>query len=138
MVAPIEPFLRLRRDQRGIAAVTVAIALPLLLAFGALAINSGLWLTIKRQNQSAADAAALSAAYEVMAESSSSTITDAAFQAANLNGYSGGALTSSCVDPGSGSLVCYPYNDAYVSNGIAVTLRQDQSSLFAYAPQASA
>src|SRR6202022_1207320 len=67
MVAPIEPFLRLRRDQRGIAAVTVAIALPLLLAFGALAINSGLWFTIKRENQSAADAAAISAAYELMA-----------------------------------------------------------------------
>jgi len=51
-------LLRLRRDQRGIAAVTVAIALPLLFAFGALSINSGLWFTIKRQNQSAADAAA--------------------------------------------------------------------------------
>jgi uncharacterized membrane protein len=127
-------LLRLLRDERGIAAVTVAGTLPLLFVLGALAINSGLWLTIKRQNQSAADAAALSAAYEVMAQNSGSTITDAAFQAASLNGYSGGALTSTCVDPGSGSLVCYPYKDAYVSNGIAVTLRQDQSSLFAYAP----
>ena len=55
---------RLHRDHRGVTAVIVVLTLPVLFAFGALVINSGLWLTIKRGNQSAADAAALSTAYE--------------------------------------------------------------------------
>jgi Flp pilus assembly protein TadG len=56
-------LLQLRRDERGVIAVIITLTLPVLFAFGALVINSGLWFTIKRQNQSAADAAAISAAY---------------------------------------------------------------------------
>src|ERR1700731_3939083 len=106
MVGPIEPFLRLRRDQRGIAAVTVAITLPLLFAFGALAIDSGLWLTIKRQNQSAADAAALSAAYELIAYS-----TDPDVNANHLTPAAQNAVTQN-VSPGLSFptiTVTYPY-----------------------------
>jgi Flp pilus assembly protein TadG len=143
MSAVFRSLLHLGHDQRGIAAVTVAITLPLLFAFGALAINSGLWFTIKRQNQSAADAAALSAAYEVLAGNTdvANNLIPAATEAATPphNRYAGDALMSggpSCA--GSGSLVCYPYTDSYVSNGVAVILQQNQSSLFAYAPLASA
>src|SRR5271155_4816837 len=60
-------FRRLLRDDRGVTAMLVAITLPVLLLFGALAIDTGAWFTTKRQIQSAADAAALSAAYEVVA-----------------------------------------------------------------------
>jgi Flp pilus assembly protein TadG len=135
------PFLRLPRDQRGASAVLVALTLPVLLAVGMLGINSGWWYTIKRQNQSAADAGAISAAYEVMAGQTNVTtnLIPAATEAATQNGYAGGALTSggaSCTV--SGSVLCYPYSDAYVSNGVAVILQQDQGSLFAYAPLGTA
>src|SRR6266851_4060358 len=103
----------LRSDERGAIAVLVAIALPVLFAFGALAINSGLWYTMKRQNQSAADAAALSAAYQVVAMWPSPSVVNhlipaATEAAASQNGYAGSALTS-CAG---GSQVCYPYTDS--------------------------
>jgi hypothetical protein len=136
MIAVSRSLLHLRRDQRGIAAVTLAVTLPLLLAFGALAINSGLWFTIKRQNQSAADAAAISAAYEIIANpafscpgSTPANVLAAASEAASQNGWTNTG-TAPAVDP------CY--SDALVPSGVAVTLQQDQSSLFAYAPLATA
>ena len=58
---------RILQDQRGVSAMIVAIALPALVGFGALGAETGLWFTIKLHNQSAADAAAISAAYEVIA-----------------------------------------------------------------------
>jgi hypothetical protein len=125
-------LLRLRRDQRGIAAVTVAITLPLVFAFDALAINSGLWFTIKRQNQSAADAAAISAAYEIIANpsftcpgSTPANVSAAAGEAASQNGWTNTG-TAPAVNP------CY--SDALVPSGVEVKLWQDQSSLFAFVP----
>src|SRR6516162_9237126 len=56
---------RLLRDQRGIAAVLVALALTVLIGLVALGVETGLWYAIKRQDQSAADAAAISGAYEI-------------------------------------------------------------------------
>jgi Flp pilus assembly protein TadG len=52
-------------DRRGATAVIVAISVPIVLAVAGLGIDVGWWYTIKRQNQSAADAAALSPGYEV-------------------------------------------------------------------------
>jgi Flp pilus assembly protein TadG len=137
-------LLRLRRDQRGIAAVTVAISLPLLFAFGALAINSGLWFTIKRENQSAADAAAISAAYELMAGPPGACknagfvtdrLTPAATQAVAANQHQGWDNT------GTTTTVTCPYTDILLDTefpsgyqAVAVTLLQDQSSLFAFVP----
>lgn len=59
--------VRLWRDERGVSAVVVAISLTVVIGFGALGAETGMWYAIKRQNQSAADAAAISAAYEVLA-----------------------------------------------------------------------
>src|SRR6266851_10179269 len=89
-------LLWLLSDERGAAAVLVALTLPVLFAFGALAINSGLWYTMKRQNQSAADAAALSAAYQVVAMWPSPSVVNhlipaATEAAASQNGYAGSA-----------------------------------------------
>jgi Flp pilus assembly protein TadG len=47
---------RLLRDTRGITIIIVAFALPVLIGLAALGIETGLWYTIKRQDQAAADA----------------------------------------------------------------------------------
>src|SRR6266481_6209792 len=142
-------LLCLRRDERGVTAMIVAITLPLLFAFGALAINSGLWFTIKRENQSAADAAAISAAYELMAGPTGACtnptfvtdrLTPAAAQAVAANQHVGWDNT------GATTTVTCPYFDDLLAtefgagkySAVAVTLQQDQSSLFAFAPLASA
>src|SRR5215471_12447037 len=62
-----ELLQRLRRDRRGATILLVAIAFPVLIGFAALGVETGLWYAIKRQDQSAADAAALAGAYEVAA-----------------------------------------------------------------------
>jgi Putative Flp pilus-assembly TadE/G-like len=149
-------LLQLRRDERGVTAVIITLTLPVLFAFGALVINSGLWFTIKRQNQSAADAAAISAAYEVMAGNTDVTnnLIPAATEAAGptQNGYVGSALTACttggtcCLESTPLSEVCYPYNDSLLDTefgalkyqAVAVTLVQSQDSLFAFAPLTSA
>jgi len=61
-------ILRFWRDRRGVTAALVALALPLLVGMAGLGAEAGLWYTIKRQNQSAADVAALSGAFEVLAK----------------------------------------------------------------------
>jgi hypothetical protein len=134
---------RLWRDQRGAAAALVAISLPITLAIAGLGVDAGWWYTIKRQNQSGADAAALSAAYEVVAvlsaggtPSVTNTLVPAATQAATQNGYGGGALSGvspgagcSYTDPGT-SFVLYQYCDATFA-GVLVVLRQSQNSWLA-------
>jgi len=44
---------RIPPEQRGASATFVAIALPGLIGFGALGAETGVWFTIKLQNQSA-------------------------------------------------------------------------------------
>jgi hypothetical protein len=109
-------------DQRGASATVLAIALPGLIGFGALGAETGIWFTIKLQNQSAADAAAISAAYEVIAGRTPliSELVRAASEAAARNGYRGSAPT-----------IIYPYSDDIVSNGVAVTLQQTEGAFLA-------
>src|SRR6516164_1526807 len=108
---------RLWRDERGVSAVVVAISLTAVIGFGALGAETGMWYAVKRQNQSAADAAAISAAYEVLAGNTDVTtyLTPAATRAASQNGYTGTT-----------PVVTYPYTDTIVSaadNAVAVTLQ---------------
>jgi Flp pilus assembly protein TadG len=56
---------RFFQDNSGASATLVAIALPSLIGFGALGVETGMWYRIKARNQSVADAAAISAAYQV-------------------------------------------------------------------------
>jgi hypothetical protein len=109
-------------EERGASAMVVAIALPGLIGFGALGAETGLWYTIKLQNQSAADAAAISAAYEVIADKTNIArdLVPAASEAAAQNGYTGTTPA-----------VVYPYSDGVVSNGVAVTLQQTQGAFLA-------
>src|SRR5260370_35641675 len=55
------------RDRRGAAAVIIAVTLLPLFAFAGLGVDVGIWYTVKRQAQSAADVAALSGAMELAA-----------------------------------------------------------------------
>jgi Flp pilus assembly protein TadG len=113
---------RLWHDERGVSAIMVAVSLTVLIGFAGLGVETGLWYAIKRQNQSAADAAAISAAYEVMAGNTNvtSNLTPAATRAATQNGYTGAT-----------PVVTYPYSDSIVSNAVAVTLRKTQTTLLA-------
>ena len=116
----LSAIARFSYDRRGVSATIVAIALPGLIGFSALGVETGLWYTIKLQNQSAADAAAISAAYQVIAGNTSVTgnLIPAASEAAAQNGYSGSTPT-----------VVYPYSDSIVSNGVVITLQQTQPGL---------
>ena len=107
-------------DTRATGAVMVAVILPVLLGFAALGIETGMWYTIKVQNQSAADAGAISAAYQIIAGKTDvvADLIPAASEAAAQNGYNGSIPT-----------IVYPYTDDIVSNGIAVTLHQTQPTL---------
>ena len=118
--ALLSAIARFSHDRRGVSATIVAIALPGLIGFSAFAVETGLWYTIKLQNQSAADAAAISAAYQVIADKTSVTdnLIPAASEAAAQNGYSGSTPT-----------VVYPYSDSIVSNGVVITLQQTQPGL---------
>src|SRR5260370_27478154 len=79
---------RIFRDRTGATAMIVAIALPGLIGMSALGVETGVWFAIKLQNQSAADFAAISAAYEVIAGKTNVTgaLTAAADSAARPNG----------------------------------------------------
>jgi hypothetical protein len=113
---------RILHDESGASATVVAIALPVLIGFGALGAETGVWYTLKLQNQSAADAAALSAAYQIIAGKLDviSDLIPAASEAATRNGYRGTTPA-----------VVYPYSDGIISNGVAVTLQQTQGALLA-------
>ena len=86
----------------------------------ALGVETGIWFAIKLQNQSAADAAALSAVHEVIAGKSMGELLAAASEAGARNGYRGSTPT-----------VVYPYDDGTVSNAVAVTLQQREGALLA-------
>ena len=66
---------RVWRDERGVSAVIIALSLTVLVGFAGLGVDTGLWYSIKRQNQSAADAAAISAAYEILADPTNTATT---------------------------------------------------------------
>jgi Flp pilus assembly protein TadG len=129
----------LLRDQCGVSAMLLAVTLPVLLLFGGLAIDTGAWFTTKRQIQSAADAAALSAAYEVNAGNVNvaNNLVPAATEAAAQNFYTGNApaALTGCTCPAGpncsangGPLVCYPYSDSLMTalgtTGVEVVLNQ--------------
>jgi Flp pilus assembly protein TadG len=116
---------RLCHDRGAATAIIVAITVPIMAAIAGLGVDIGWWFTVKRQNQSAADAAALSAAYEVM-QNTTHQLT-AAQTAATKNGYTGSALAAGCSGT---SYLCTSYSYGPVNNGIAVVLQQRQNGWF--------
>jgi hypothetical protein len=55
------------QNARGATLPLVALSLSALIGFTGLGVETGFWYVIKRQNQSAADVAALSGAFELLA-----------------------------------------------------------------------
>ena len=79
-------FDRILRDQGGAIAVITALALPVLLGFAALGVDVAGWYAQARAIQTAADAAAISAALESMRTSDPAQIQAAALRDAARNG----------------------------------------------------
>jgi Flp pilus assembly protein TadG len=59
-----EKFAQLLRTNDGFIAVMVALSISALIGVAGLATEVGMWYALKRENQTATDAAALSAAFE--------------------------------------------------------------------------
>src|SRR5262244_4636263 len=93
-------LLRLRRDDRGVTAVLLALTLAVLIGMAGLGVETGLWYAVKRQDQSAADAAALSGAYEVAAGQGYSDICTLAKRDAASNGFTFQSYTCPSTSPG--------------------------------------
>ena len=115
--AVLDAITRFLRDNQGAAAAVVAAVLPVLIGFETLGVETGLWYLIKWQSQSAADAAAIAAAYELIAGKTDAAgdLAPAASEAAAHNGYTGTAPR-----------IVYPYSDGIVANGVAVYLRRTE------------
>jgi len=111
-------------DESGAAAVLLAILLPALVGMTALGVEVSSWYGSKRQLQSAADAAALSAAYQVFAGQNDAAAAAASDASANGFVSGGGASLTLNTPPASG-----PYaGDAAAAE---VILSQPQTILMA-------
>ena len=139
-VPPI--WARFSRDRRGAVAVAVAMLLPILIGFAGIGIEVGLWFAIQRQNQSAADAAAISAALEYAAQIQRGVPTDpaaataAATTAANCNLFSTSSSSSNSVCPlpssASNTITLYtPSSNGAQPNAVQVVLTQPLNTTFA-------
>jgi uncharacterized membrane protein len=122
----------LARDTRGIVLVLVALLLPVLVGLTGLGVETGLWYAIKRQNQAAADEAALSGAMEIAA--AAADVTTQALCTARRNGFGSSVAFPPCPSALAGATVNNPpTSGAYSGNNsyVEVILSQEQSALFA-------
>lgn len=78
---------RFRKDDRGVVAILTALLLPVVVGMVALAVEVGSWYAVKREMQSAADAAALGAAFELSRNNAAGMAAAANLDAAR-NGFS--------------------------------------------------
>lgn len=127
-------------DRKGVAAVIAALAFTVLIGVVALGVETGLWYAIKRQDQSAADAAAISGAYEVAAGQGYSDICALAKRDAATNGftfqsYTCPSTTPGCTNPSSGQMCANNPPVSGASNGdtkaVEVILSRQQNTLLA-------
>lgn len=81
---------RLKRDEEGAVAVIVALASMALVGFVALAIDVAAWYNAERRLQTAADAAALAAAFEIAGGKTAAQAAALAEQEAKKNGFTAG------------------------------------------------
>src|ERR1700738_4024393 len=86
-------------DTRGVTLALVAAAVSALIGFTGLGVETGLWYAMKRQNQSAADVAALSGAFEMLAGKSYPDICGFAKRDAARNGFAFQSFTCSASTP---------------------------------------
>jgi hypothetical protein len=139
---------RLARDTRGFTLVLVALVLAALIGFAGLGVETGFWYAIKRQNQSAADMAALSGAFELAAGQTSGLTAsatypdicalakrDAARNNFTFNAFSCPATTPGCASPSAGQMCANnpPVlgGSAGNNNAVEIILAQQQNTFFA-------
>jgi len=89
---------RVGRDTHGVVAIIVGLTLPVLAGFGMLGIDVGFWYFERRDLQTAADAAALSAAWRLADGQDASMITAATADAVR-NGFDSGRGTLTLNSP---------------------------------------
>lgn len=85
---PLGHFRGFHGDSSGAVLIYTGFAVAVLLGFGGLAVDAGMWYATKRSAQSAADAAAIAGALEVARGSTSTTVQTKAKDDAERNGYS--------------------------------------------------
>ena len=118
-------------------AVSVAILLPILIGFAGIGVEIGLWFAIQRQNQSAADAAAISAGLEYAAQIESGAATNptaAATPAAGYNLFSTNPPNTLTLYPCYGFTVgtsCNTSSSNGALNAVQVALIQPLNTTFA-------
>src|SRR5438105_1427510 len=131
---------QLLRDTRGFTLAFVALAGSVLIGFTGLAVETGLWYSIKRYNQSAADIAALSGAIEKAGGKPYSDICNLAELAAQANGFnfvlfSCPNSTPACTSPATGQMCANnpPASgpNTAIASAVEVILAQQQTTFFA-------
>jgi hypothetical protein len=139
---------RVASDTRGVTLPLVAAAITALIGFTGLGVETGLWYAMKRQNQSAADVAALSGAFELLAGQanglSQETVypaicnlaeRDAARNNFTFNSFSCPTTTPACASPPTGQMCANnpPVlgTSAGNNNAVEVILSQQQNAFFA-------
>src|SRR5262249_46355363 len=131
---------RLLRDTSGATLVLMAVALSVLIGFTGLGVETGLWYSIRRYNQSAADTAALSGGMELVAGKPYSDICSLAKLGATANGFNFASFSCpgsspACTSPSSGQMcvntppVLGP--NAGSANAVEVILAQQQNTFLA-------
>jgi hypothetical protein len=122
---------QLARDENGFVMAVVAGIMTILVGMAGLAVDTGLWYAIKRQNQSAADEAALSGAMEVAVGKDPTALANCA---AWRNAFDNSVSSSTCPTSLTGVTVNNPPasgNHASDSNYVEVILAKQQTALFA-------
>ena len=133
-------WVRFARDRQGAVALAVAVLLPVLIGFAGIGVEVGMWFAVQRQNQSAADAAAISAALEYAVQIENGVTTNpaaanaAAATTANYNLFS-------TIPPNTLALYpCYGYTNGGscntsssngAPNAVQVVLMQPLNTTFA-------
>lgn len=79
-------------DRKGAITVVSALMMPVILGFVGLGVDTSMWITQKRELQTAADAAALAAAHEI-SNGFADNAEAAALKEAQNNGYTGNSIT---------------------------------------------
>lgn len=119
-------WVRFWRDRCGVVAVAVAVLFPVLIGFAGIGVEIGLWFAIQRQNQSAADAAAISAALEYAAQIESGVATNPTGAAATSAGYN---LFSNANCSTSGTTNCTLYPCYGYTNGTSCNTSSSNGAL---------
>lgn len=101
-------MLRFLHDRRGATAALFAVLMTTLLGVAGLGVDVGIWYTLRRQYQSAADVAAISGAMEAYYFYGTSDIDTQAQYAARLNLHGGSAtnptVKTQCTNPSAGQM----------------------------------